>query len=955
MVASMARSFLPAAPNIRWRREALLATAAIALALGCPSPVLAGAPNMEGRWSDVSAWPRIPIHSALTPDGKVVTFGATPQNNQGGLDIDIWDPKLGLGDDAHVTLPNSINVDSFCTGQVIEAWSGELLMVGGSNNADDDNTYKTSSFSYKTRALTALQRVAYPRWYATTTTLPDGRIIVNGGVKPYSNSADASTTAELFTPGQGWRALTGTTQARQGADDHERRYWYPRVFPTANNKIFVLAGKIMYRIGYDGNGSFGDVQPFDGPNWGGTASTVLFAPNKILQFGGGITFNEDQSAPAGSRNASIIDFSTFPYKVSDTGQMAYGRHWVTGTVLPTGEVLATGGAEGNNTLQNVAYAAEIWNPQSGQWRTGASMKVPRLYHSTALLLPDGRVLVGGGGAPGPVTGNNVEVYSPPYLFGADGNLATRPVISSEPGTVRLGQTIQVSATGNRPIARFTMVKTGAVTHSFNTDQRFLEVPFTKSGDGYALTLTGNALEATPGYYMLFALDDQGVPSIGKMMRLPSPTADNGDTPPPAQNGETGGLGPVVADTGGNAGNAGGTNAGGAAIPADGNATPLIASHSNLCLSVQGGGDTEGAQVLQETCNGSAIQKWTWKQANGGYTLVNSQTNKCLDVYNFKTDDGAALVQWGCWGGDNQIWKPTQTAQGLTLMSKQTGKCVDVAGVSMQSGAQVFQWTCNGQANQAWTTGTAGNGNTANGNTGGGATSGDVTANAPTQWTQIGTQGAKIASAADGTTLTVNSGDGTVWRYQSDNNWVALNGQAMKEVAAGGANRIYGIGTDSAIYRWTGTAWTRVGGWGRTISAASDGTVVITNDKNEIWRKNADDFNDGWTRVNGTSAKVVAIAANRFWSMGADGKVYRYDGNGNWNQVGVTISDIAASADGSISVVNTTTREIWRKTTDDNNGNWTKAMGKGLQVAAPSARWLVVVGTDRNLYRFAPNG
>lgn len=258
------------------------------------------------------------------------------------------------------------------------------------------------------------------------------------------------------------------------------------------------------------------------------------------------------------------------------------------------------------------------------------------------------------------------------------------MFASEPGTVRLGQTIQVSATGNRPIARFTMIETGAVTHSFNTDQRVLDVPFAKSGDGYALTLTGNALEATLGYDMLFALDDQGVPSIGKMMRLPSPTADNGDTPPAGQNGETGGLDPVIANNDTNKGKGGGTNAGGTAMPADGYATPLIASHSNLCLSVQGGGDTDGAQALQETCNGSAIQKWTWKQANGGYTLVNSQTNKCLDVYNFKTDDGAAPVQWGCWGGDNQIWKPTQTAKGLTLISKLTGKCVDVAGASTKS-------------------------------------------------------------------------------------------------------------------------------------------------------------------------------------------------------------------------------------------------------------------------------
>lgn len=369
------------------------------------------------------------------------------------------------------------------------------------------------------------------------------------------------------------------------------------------------------------------------------------------------------------------------------------------------------------------------------------------------------------------------------------------------------------------------------------------------------------------------------------------------------------------------------------------------------LSLRRGRQSGHAPGDCERARHGAIQTWSWKQANGGYTLVNSQTNKCLDVYNFKTDDGAALVQWGCWGGDNQIWKPIQTAKGLTLTSKQTGKCVDVAGASSQSGGQVFQWTCGGQANQIWTTGAA----AGNGNSGGGATSGNVTANAPTRWTQIGVQATKIASASDGTTLTIDSATGTVWRYQSDNNWMALNGQAMKEVMAGDANRIYGIGTDSAIYRWTGTAWTRVGGWGRTISAALDGTVVVTNDKNEIWRKNADDVNDGWTRVNGASAKVVAIAANRFWSMGVDGNVYRYDGNGSWNQVGVTISDIAASADGAISVVNKTTQEIWRKTSDDNAGNWAKAAGQSLQLAAPGARWLVVVGTDRNLYRFAPNG
>ncbi|WP_139274787.1 RICIN domain-containing protein [Rhizobium sp. NFR03] len=649
----------------------------------------------------MTAWPRIPIHAALLPDGKVATFGANPRNDQGGLDVDIWDPKLGLGNDSHITLPNGIDVDSFCVGQVLEPWSGNLLMVGGSTNAADRNTFKTENFSFKTKRMTRLQDVRYPRWYATTTSLPDGRIIVNGGVKPYDGSADASTTAEIYAPGNGWTVLNGTTQPRQPADDKERRYWYPHVYPTEGNKVFVVAGKVMYRIGYDGNGSVGDFQAFTGTNWGGTSTAVMFAPNKILQFGGGITHNEDQSAPPGSKNASIIDFSTYPYKVTETGAMAYGRHWLTGTLLPTGEVLATGGAEGNNTMNKVAYAAEIWNPNTGQWRVGASMRTPRLYHSSALLLPDGRVLVGGGGAPGPIIGNNVEIYSPPYLFDANGYSAKRPEIASEPGIVKLGQTVTVQATGPRPITRFTMIKTGSVTHSFNTDQRFLDVPFTKNGDSYDLKITSSALEATPGYYMLFALDEQGVPSIARMMRLPSPIADNGDLPPTGQNGETGGFVTVAPGTTGTPGTGNGEVA---TVPAHGVTKPLIAAHSNLCLSVQGGSNADGAQIVQETCTGAPIQQWTWNAVNGGYTLVNKQTNKCLDDYGFNKNDGAKLNQWTCLANDAQIWRPTQTNRGLTMTVKASNKCLDVLGASLANGATVTQWACNGQANQAWLTG-----------------------------------------------------------------------------------------------------------------------------------------------------------------------------------------------------------------------------------------------------------
>ncbi|WP_155897391.1 RICIN domain-containing protein [Aureimonas ureilytica] len=924
------------------KRPVLAAVSALAL-VACAMPALAAPANVEGRWTDVLAWPRIPIHMALLPDGKVATFGATPQGGQGGLDIDIWTPGLGVGADAHVTLPNGINVDTFCAGLVLSSWSGDLVAVGGATG-DGSSTLKASRFSYKTRTLTAMEAVKYPRWYSTTTTLPDGRIIVNGGVVPYSNSADATTTAELYTPGQGWRALTGTTQARQPASDTERRYWFPHVFATANNKVFVIAGKVMYQLGYDGNGSVGNFQAFNGPNWGGTSTAVMFAPRKVIQFGGGWTMNDEGAAPPGSKSSSIIDFSTYPYKVSQTGSMSFGRHWLTGTVLPTGEVLATGGAEGNNATTNVAYAAEIWNPQTGQWRTGASMKIPRLYHSTALLLPDGRILSGGGGAPGPVYGNNAEIYSPPYLFAADGSPAPRPTIATEPGTIRLGQTLQVKAGGDRPIARFTMIKTGAVTHGFNTDQRFLEVPFTKTADGYALRITNDGVDATPGYYLFFALDDAGVPSVGKMMRIPSPTADSGEAPPTGQTGETAGVG-AAGTAGGNgaggttAGNTGGGDAGGTnatvTTPAEGTSGPLRASHSNLCLSVQGGSGVEGARLVQDGCNGSAIQTWTWRAANGGSTLVNAQTNKCLDLLDFKPEDGAALAQWTCNGGDNQIWRASPSVNGgLALASKQTGKCIDVMGAATQAGAQVLQWTCNGQANQSWKAPAP---TAATGNAGG---------------TQIGVEAAKVASAADGTTLVVNARTGIVWRSNTGDTWAALGTRAMREVATGGANRIYAIGADNNAYRWNGTDWIFIGPNARTIAAASDGTVVVTNPANEIWVKAADDYKANWTRSGGAARKVVAIGANRFWSVGLDGNVYRSAGNGAWAQMGTNVSDIAVASDGGVAVINKDTGETWRKANED--AAWTRSGGKALQVSAQSSGRWITVGTDNNVYRVQAN-
>jgi hypothetical protein len=191
---------------------------------------------------------------------------------------------------------------------------------------------------------------------------------------------------------------------------------------------------------------------------------------------------------------------------------------VNGTVLADGRVLATGGSAVVNTLTGVNNTAEIWNPATGIWVVGASGATPRLYHSTAIMLPDASVLVGGGGAPGPLTNLNAEIYYPPYLYTSSGAFAARPTIDSAPDTLDIGQSFTIAATASA-VSRVTLVKTGAVTHSFNMDQRFLELPFTAAGGTLTVVAPMRASDATPGYYLLFVIDGDGVPSVGKIVKV----------------------------------------------------------------------------------------------------------------------------------------------------------------------------------------------------------------------------------------------------------------------------------------------------------------------------------------------------------------------------------------------------------------------------------------------------
>jgi hypothetical protein len=239
----------------------------------------------------------------------------------------------------------------------------------------------------------------------------------------------------------------------------------------------------------------------------------MYEPGKVLIVGGG-------DPPLAT--AEIIDLTAATPAWRNTGSMAYARRQINATVLPDGRVLVTGGSSGAgfDNESSPVLAAEVWDPATERWTTLASMRTPRLYHSTALLLPDGRVLSAGGGRYGQAVNHlDAEIYSPPYLFRADGSPAQRPVITAAPASVVYGQTFTVETPDAASIAAVTWVRLGSVTHAFNMNQRLLHLSFSTTPGGLNIVAPASGGLAPPGHYMLFLLNDKGVPSVAKIMRI----------------------------------------------------------------------------------------------------------------------------------------------------------------------------------------------------------------------------------------------------------------------------------------------------------------------------------------------------------------------------------------------------------------------------------------------------
>jgi hypothetical protein len=265
----------------------------------------------------------------------------------------------------------------------------------------------------------------------------------------------------------------------------------------------------------------------------------MYDIGKILVAGGGPSV----------KSARVIDINGPTPQVSPTSPMAFGRRQFNLTVLADGSVLATGGNSSGASLVDMnhgVYPAELWNPATGNWKTLASMAVTRQYHATSLLLPDGRVLSAGGGVCGTCDqvgylAKNAEIFTPPYLYKKDGSgqLAPRPTIGSSPSAAGYGSQIQIGTPDASSIQKVALVRLGAVTHDNNMEQRYVPLTFTRGTGMVRATIPASADVAPPGYYMLFIINADGVPSVAKMVQLdptmippppPSPPTLTGTSP-----------------------------------------------------------------------------------------------------------------------------------------------------------------------------------------------------------------------------------------------------------------------------------------------------------------------------------------------------------------------------------------------------------------------------------------
>ena len=478
------------------------------LVFQAPAPVAQGPADQVGSWSapfvpPSSSAQAIGVHAILFHTGKVLLFGGYFDSDDNTLDTDAFLYNPADGSAKEVDPPHN----TFCAGEVL-LQDGTLLVVGGRLA----NTHPTPGTPYVLRfdpvRETWLSEPDTPlgRYYPTTTELPDGRVLITSG---NMTTGRLNRTMELYTPGS-----NGSTGALQTVTTNTVLDLYPKQYVMQDGRVLFIQHNLTSLLN-TANWTFQKLPNLSVARRNNPSSALLPAApgapeTKVLITGGAQTQRGETTA-----TTEVFDDDNPTAGWKPAASMPNPRTHMNIAYLPDGTILGVGG-NSFDRFGTPQYTALRYDPATDAWTTLAAQAMRRAYHSTALLLPDGRVLSAGDTGPGG-GGTRLEIYSPTYLF-----KGARPSISVT-GT-QFGYGATVTLTSNQPIRRVVLIHPSAVTHANDMSGRFVELATRTNADGsITAAMPTAATLAQPGYWMLFALNAANIPSVASWVHLGPPT------------------------------------------------------------------------------------------------------------------------------------------------------------------------------------------------------------------------------------------------------------------------------------------------------------------------------------------------------------------------------------------------------------------------------------------------
>ncbi len=482
-------------------------------------------PATFGRWDTLPyEAPWSPVNTILLKNGLVMFFEET-----NSVRTTQWDPS-DLANPIFLDPDNDPQVSQWCS-QTVQLSDGRILSVGGGGggpNFNSDQAHIFDPLAGTNGVWTRISDMNFERWYPSVVALGYPNFLIVGGTQ----SGGGGTVG----PMEIYNEVTNTFTVVPGASSE--LFWtplYPGLHQVGNGQI------VFTRTGFAGSPPTPLTQFFEWTDFTNPTTGTWFdlAPlafsNRTEAMSFQFTSRDDDPAVEYRSRIAVFGGAQNPAPVSVTAEiidaedlvvgdpwtrlpdMAEPRNHCQGIILPDGKAILWGGAShGNNGLTG-SFTSELFDPCSNTFIRQDSLQYARGYHSAAALLPSGKVLASGGIA-GPLE-KTMEVYSPPYLF-----KGPRPRITSAPAVVEHRQTFNIGTPQATEIDKVVLVRPVSNTHNTDSEQRALELLFTRDIANNRVTATApggtSPYPHSPrGYYLLFILNCKGVPSVGKFIFL----------------------------------------------------------------------------------------------------------------------------------------------------------------------------------------------------------------------------------------------------------------------------------------------------------------------------------------------------------------------------------------------------------------------------------------------------